>query len=274
MRKLLKKAVEELALAGCETPQLDAEVLLAHTLGCERHEIYIRDSLSQTPATISLFQNFLERRKKREPVAYIVGYKEFWSMKMKVTNDVLIPCPETEALIEKSLKILRTTQYARRTTILDLCTGSGCIAAALAKEIPTAHFTVTDISAKALEIAKENLAFTKDRVTFIQSNLFEKITGKFDLIISNPPYLSPSEIESSMPEVRLFEPRIAIDGGADGLDFISKILQDASRFLNPDGWLILENGAEIQTWNISSLKGASNSKERFRSTELKILSSL
>lgn len=277
MRKLLEKAVEGLEKAGCETPQLDAEVLLAHALGCERHELFTTPlKEARVPyGKLELFQSYIERRKKREPVAYIRGFKEFWSIKIKVTPDVLIPRPETETLVGRALeKVSRLSSLVSRPSILDLCTGSGCITAALAKEIPTAQFTVTDISEKALAVAKENLRFAKDRIQFIQSDLFEKIEGQFDLIVSNPPYIPTAQLETLMPEIKEYEPRLALDGGPEGLDFVSKILQDVLRFLNPNGWLILENGAEIQTWNVSSLRGEQNLKERFRSTEPKTLSSL
>lgn len=249
MRAILEKAIRELEAAECETPHLDAEVLLAHALGCPRFDLYKNDTGYQVP--YDTFWSYLERRKRREPVAYIVGYKEFWSLNIKVTPDVLIPRPETEAVVEKVLASGR-----RFNKILDLCTGSGCIAAALASELPMAHFVVSDISKKALDIAQENLAFAQGRVTFIQSHLFENITGRFDLIVSNPPYVTSQELEKLEPEIKNYEPRLALDGGADGLDFVRKIRQDAPRFLKPDGWLILENGPEIESWNDLSLKAA------------------
>lgn len=245
MRDILEKAIGELEAAGCETPRLDAEVLLAHALGCERFQIF--STWCQAPGgKIRMFKNFIERRKRREPVAYITGTKEFWSLPIKVTPDVLIPRPETEAVVEAALKVFRST-------ILDLCTGSGCIAAALAKELPHAQLTVSDISAKAMVVAKENLKFAGDRVTLIQSDLFQNIEGKFDMIVSNPPYVASTEWETLPPEIKNYETRLALDGGPAGLDFIRRIRQDATRFLKPDGWLILENGPKVEIWNVSSL---------------------
>ncbi|MBI5299617.1 MAG: peptide chain release factor N(5)-glutamine methyltransferase, partial [Deltaproteobacteria bacterium] len=196
----LNEAIEQLTKAGMESPQLDAEVLLAHALGCERHEVYCTPHppkswrMLRDPAkpgldaattgyllpygNLEVFKSYVERRLKNEPIAYIVGYKEFWSLKIKVTPAVLIPRPATENLVEKALEILDHGLWTvnHRPKILDLCTGSGAIAAALAKELPTANIVAADISAEALQVAKENLKFAEDRVTLVQSNLFEKIT--------------------------------------------------------------------------------------------------
>lgn len=255
----LNEAIEQLTKAGIESPQLDAEVLLAHVLGCERHELYTATTGYLLPyGNLEVFKSYVERRLKNEPIAYIVGYKEFWSLKLKVTPSVLIPRPATENLVEKALKLLGH----RPATILDLCTGSGAIAAALAKELPTAKIVAADISEEALQVAKENLKFAGDRVTLIQSNLFEKITGKFDLILSNPPYIPREVVLNLDPDITNYEPHLALDGGEDGLDFIQKIRQDAPNFLKETGWLILENGAsglKVEIWNVSSLKEGSPS---------------
>lgn len=257
MRDILEKAISELEAASCETPRLDAEVLLAHALGCDRSDLYKSDTWYQVPGVkLERFHTYVHRRKRREPVAYITGTREFWSIPINVTPDVLIPRPETEAVVEAVLETLQknlATDDSRLTTILDLCTGSGCIAAALAKELPHAQLTVSDISAKALVVAKENLKFAGDRVTFIQSDLFQNIEGKFDLIVSNPPYVASTEWETLQPEIKNYEPRLALDGGGDGLDFIRRIRQDAPRHLKPDGWLIIENGPKIEQWKNSSL---------------------
>ena len=255
---LLEEAIKKLEQADIETPKLDAEVLLAHALGCERHELYTSTGYLLTYARQKLFEEYVERRKKRELVAYIRGFKEFWSINIKVTPAVLIPRPETEAVVEKALEIIKNPPFIPPLTkggilILDLCTGSGCIAAALATELPEAQITVADISNEALEVAKENLAFAKGRVTFIQSNLFEKIPSQsqFDLIVSNPPYIPSSQMKQLSPEILRYEPHLALDGGMDGLDFITKIKQTAPKFLKPGGWLVMEAGAEVLTWTNS-----------------------
>lgn len=262
----LEEAVQSLTKGKIDTPRLDAEVLLAHALGCERHELY-------TAATeylllygkLEIFKNYLSRRLRNEPVAYIVGYKEFWSLRLKVTPAVLIPRPETESLVEKALAILdqRGKREEGGWDILDLCTGSGAIAAALAKELPNARITAADISEEALAVAGENLQFAADRVRLVQSSLFEKMAGTFDLIVSNPPYIPTHIVANLDPDITDYEPHRALDGGRDGLDFVAKIRQDAPNFLKPDGWLVLENGAngkvDIQIWNTSSLREASPS---------------
>ena len=258
MIKILNEAIADLKRAGVETPKLDAEVLLAHALGCERHELYTSDRrYAIPPDDAKRFKTYIRRRKRREPVAYIRGFKEFWSLNIKVTPAVLIPRPETEAVVEKALELLDPSTRpsgSLRMTVLDLCTGSGCIAAALATEMPSAQITVTDISEEALKIARQNLEFAKDRVTFLHSNLFEKVTGRFDLIVSNPPYIPAAQCTQLMPEVFQHEPRLALDGGRDGLDFIRKIRQDAPNFLKPNGWLVMESGPEIEVLNEASCK--------------------
>lgn len=262
--KTIRDATAELKAAGCDTPDLDAEVLLAHALGCERFEIYTANTSKCQALTdiLPIFQNNIERRKRREPVAYILGYKEFWSLKLKVTPDVLVPRPETEKVVETALKMLQI-EPGTHCQILDLCTGSGCIAAALASELPHAQFVLTDISEKALAVAKENLKFAEGRITFLQSDLFKNVTGRFDLIVSNPPYIPSAELETLMPEVRDFEPRLALDGGRDGLDFVRQIRHHFSKHLKPSGCCILENGAKVETWKNSSFQGESRFTEAF-----------
>lgn len=248
-----------LEAAGCDTPRLDAEILLAHLLDCERHELYLKDMRTDQATTgsehsVSLekFRGVIHRRMEREPVSQILGYKDFWSLKIKVTKEVLTPRPETEAVVEKALQVVATD----KPHILDLCTGSGCIAAALATELPNATFLVADICEKTLSVARENLDFHKHRVTFVQSNLFEKIRGDFDLIVSNPPYLPTETYKTAMPEVSVWEPQLAHDGGKDGLDLVRQIRQGAPNYLKESGHLIIESGPNIETWkNLSSPAG-------------------
>lgn len=245
----LKRGIKQLAQAGCDQPQLDAEVLLGHVLKCDRHELYLSDKTGKVDDSLDKkFETLLKRRKNREPVSQILGYKEFWSLTLKVTRDVLAPRPETEGLVEKALEYCR----AKNPRILDLCTGSGCIAAALATELPQAAFVASDICENALKVARENLDFARDRVVFLQSDLFQKVRGPFDLIVSNPPYLPTSLFESAMPEVSRWEPRLAHDGGKTGLDFVTRILQSAPQFLNEGGLLLMETGPEIEIWKNSS----------------------
>ncbi|OGQ23628.1 MAG: protein-(glutamine-N5) methyltransferase, release factor-specific [Deltaproteobacteria bacterium RIFCSPLOWO2_02_FULL_44_10] len=246
----LTLTVKKFEAAGILSAQLDAEVLLAHLLRCTRADLMLQRNTDLTKDQIRTFESFLKRRQAREPIAYITGTKEFWSLPLHVTPDVLIPRPETEHLVEAALEIM--PQLVRRSLgeggsplhILEIGTGSGCITMALAHELLNAQFTVIDISERALALAKENLQFAQDRVTFLNTNLFEELssTSKFDLILSNPPYLSASDMEACEPEL-LFEPREALYGGKDGLEIIRQILLSAPSHLTSHGWVLLEIGA-------------------------------
>lgn len=250
---LLNWGVQQLAEADCDNPRLDAELLLGHLLKCDRHELYFSDKAGALAVPfVEKFEVLLQRRKNREPISQILGVREFWSLKIKVTKEVMTPRPETEGLAEKTLELCDV----KGPRILDLCTGSGCIAAALATELPQATFVVSDICEKALNVARENLDFAGERVVFLQSDLFEKIRGTFDLIVSNPPYLPTSLFESAMPEVSRWEPRLAHDGGKTGLDFVTRILQSAPQFLNEGGLLLMETGPKIEIWKNSSSAAA------------------
>lgn len=226
---------------------LDREILWSYLLNCERHEIYFKEMAAKmTPPLVAAFEKLVARRIKREPIAYIIGKKEFWSIAIQVTPDVLIPRPETEQLVEKSLEIIdRKGLRNQEIEILDLCAGSGCIAAALAKELPLAKISASDISDKALKVAARNLNFAQGRITLIQSDLFQNIEKSFDLIVSNPPYIKTDEIKSLEPEIKNYEPVLALDGGALGLDFIVKIRQNYANYLKTGGALILENGPNV-----------------------------
>jgi len=248
----LRKAEEHLTGSGVETPRLDAEVLLSHVLGVERIDLYSKREIPLGASHLEQFDSFIGRRATREPVAYITGVKEFWSMPVKLTKNVLIPRPETEHVIERVLEIVKN--HSRSLDILDLCTGSGNIAMALASELANARFTVTDISSEALNVARENLDFAKDRVEFLSGSLFESITTNerratsterrsFDIITANPPYARPCDFHLFSREIE-FEPEMAIFGGPEGLDLISEILKDACNYLKPGGWLVMETGVE------------------------------
>ena len=246
---------------GIDNPQLDAEVLLASILSYERADLYLNRQQKLSEAEQTLFQKYVERRCQHEPVAYITGYKEFWSIPIKVTPAVLIPRPETEMLVEKALEILQKI-YPTPTLplqrggirILDLCTGSGCIIAALAREWPEARFTATDLSSKALAVARENLGAYKDRVHFLQSDLFAQLgTEKFDLIVSNPPYLTSDLCKHLDLDIIKHEPMLAIDGGSDGKQISDRILQQAGEHLHPHGFLVMELGPEILVYSYKDL---------------------
>lgn len=242
---------------GIPNPRLDAELLLAHVLKCKRVELYTGFEKIVSEKHLAEFKALIERRVKREPLQYIIGETEFWGLKIKVTPDVLIPRPETELLIEESLKAVGTNlvfapdraMTSIAPTILDIGTGSGCIAIALAKNLPEAKITATDLSKEALAVAKENAETNgvADRIEFVAADIapwlfFETQEKKFDLIVSNPPYINSLELDLLQPEVSQFEPRSALSGGLSGFDIIEKILQEAPDFLRNEGRLLMEVG--------------------------------
>jgi release factor glutamine methyltransferase len=246
---LLRAASERLAAAGIDTARLDAEVLLGHVLGISRAALYTRlhDEVVGDPAT--RFAALLERRLRREPVAYLTGEQEFWSLSFLVTPDVLIPRPETEMIVWSAARERRSS--GRRAngadephSILDVGTGSGCIAVAIARELPDAQITAVDISPEALAVARRNAGrhAVADRITFVQGDVYDALPAEtvFDLIVSNPPYLAPGDAVS--PELA-FEPRLALQSGADGLDVIRRLVAGASSRLRPGGLLLFELGA-------------------------------
>lgn len=233
-----------LAESGIETPLLDAEVLLSHVLSVKRVELYTDKGLLLDETNRRRFDECIKRRSSGEPIAYIIGVKEFWSMPVKVTKNVLIPRPETEHVVERALEIVG--DRSRPVDILDLCTGSGNIPMALASEFPNAQFTVTDISNEALEVAKENLIFAKGRVKFLRGNLFDPLVKDgqrpFDIITANPPYARPCDAHLFSRGVVEHEPGAAIFGGTSGLDFVLKIINDGYGLLEVGGWIVMEIG--------------------------------
>ncbi len=250
--KLIQWTADYFEKMGIPNPRLDAELLLAHVLKAKRIDLYTQFEKTVLEKHLVPFKELLQRRAKREPLQYILGETEFWGCKIEVTPDVLIPRPETELLVEWALKEGQARGPAPTDpNILDIGTGTGCIAIALATHIPTARVIATDHSKPALEVAQRNIAshHLADRVALLPSDLapwksFEAEGQKFDLIISNPPYIRTDQLELLQPEVRDFEPRVALNGGKDGLDFYRRITQDAPRFLKPDGRLLLEIGED------------------------------
>lgn len=244
--KLIRWTEERFKQEGISSARLEAEVLLAESLGMDRVGLYIHYDQPLTSTELTRFKEMVRRRLKREPLAYIIGKKEFWSMSLKVTPDVFIPRPETEILIEEALKIATMERKDNKPfKILDIGTGSGAIVIALAKELPNAYLEATEISAKALEVARENAAVhgVADRIVFQQADLFPPLGGLYDLIVANPPYVARRYITSLPPEVRHFEPPLAWDGGEDGLDFFRRLFPQISKFLQPQGWFLTEIGA-------------------------------
>jgi release factor glutamine methyltransferase len=242
---LIRWADERFKREGMATPRLDAEVLLAETLGTDRVGLYTHFDQPLQPDELTRFKDLIRRRLRREPVAYILGKREFWSLSFRVTPDVLIPRPETEALVAEALKIL-TSAEGRSFRILEIGTGSGAISIALAVELPAAKVVATDLSPKAIALAEENAlrSGVRERVLFLLGDLFHPVEKEdaFDLIVTNPPYIPRGEFPSLMPEVRDYEPKVALDGGKDGLDYFRRVLPAVGDYLRPGGWFLAEIG--------------------------------
>lgn len=217
---------------------LDAWYLFERASGMTRSR-YFMDPDTEVPADVcEAYRGMLDKRSRHIPLQQILGSREFMGLEFDVNEHVLIPRQDTEVLVERALKLLRDGQ-----SVLDMCTGSGCIIISLAKNRHLKKAAGADISADALSVAKGNAIKHKADVTFVKSNLFENIDdGEYDMIVSNPPYIETAKIESLMPEVRDYEPRIALDGGTDGLDFYKRIVWDAKNFLKPEGYLVFEIG--------------------------------
>lgn len=218
----------------------EAELLFTEVLNCDRMSLYLNPGLHLDAAKRDSISSALQRRLLGEPIQYILGETEFFGLKFRVNPGVFIPRPETEILVETVLK------FATRLSILDIATGSGCIAISLAKFIPNLEITATDISDKAIEIAESNARLNNvaDRVKFAKSDLFAALSSNlaaFDMIVSNPPYIPSAQIRNLQSEVK-FEPAMALDGGSDGLDFYRRIISNSPDYLKENGFLIMEMG--------------------------------
>lgn len=243
VRRILQWTTEHLKKHGSDSPRLETEVLLAHAIGCQRIQLYTRHEETVDDRTRAVMRDFVKRRTQSEPVAYLVGHREFFGLDFQVTPDVLIPRPETETLVLDVIERAKQ-QAANSISILDLCTGSGCIGVALAKNLPSARVTATDISDPALNIARTNAENhgVADWMNFKSGNLFEAVSGdvKFDYIVSNPPYVTEEEFNTLDSDVRLHEPKSALVAGADGLDLLHAIVDESPRYFSPGGWLLME----------------------------------
>jgi release factor glutamine methyltransferase len=244
--RILSRLTEVFERAGIETPRLDAEVLLGFCLGKERAELYRDLSLDLDDEQINRVLELTGRRKRREPMAYIRGFREFWSLNFTVTPAVLVPRPETECLVEEVLR-LRDSYRGSRPRILDIGAGSGAVCIAVASEWPDADIMATEVSAAALDVARENagkLLGPDRKISFVQGDLYEGAEGAFDIVCSNPPYISEAEYATLAREVTLYEPRQALVAGPDGTEFHRRIAAGAKDRLKPGGRLIMEMGAE------------------------------
>jgi release factor glutamine methyltransferase len=225
-----------------DNPRLEAEVLLAHLLGIDRMGLYLNYDRPLSEEERTAYREMIQRRAGGEPLAYIVGYKEFWSMRFAVTPECLIPRPETEHLVEETVRI--GTELPPPLRVLEIGHGCGAVAIALAKELEQAQIVATDISPGTRALALENAEAhgVGGRIQFVLGGPFPPGEGPFGLICSNPPYIPTEEVLHLAPEVRDYEPPTALDGGADGLRFFREIAQSAPAFLAKGGWLLMEMG--------------------------------
>ncbi|HEX8702742.1 MAG TPA: peptide chain release factor N(5)-glutamine methyltransferase [Myxococcaceae bacterium] len=242
IRKVLTWTTQHFEKRQVDSPRLTAEVLLAHVLNANRVRLYVDLDRPLSKEELASFRALIERRMAGEPTAYLTGVKEFYNRPFKVDARVLIPRPETELLVEAALHALPKDAPSQA---LDVCTGSGCIAISLAAERPQASLLATDLSPGACALARENAEAlgVASRVTILQGNLFEPVPAdaRFALIVSNPPYIGSGEIPGLSAEVRR-EPHLALDGGADGLALLRRVVEGARRFLIPGGLLAMEIG--------------------------------
>jgi release factor glutamine methyltransferase len=236
--KVLDWTKNFLAAKGIENSRLEAEWLLCAATGLDRVGLYLNFEKPLTDDELACYRSMVARRGKREPLQHILGSQEFCGMEFEVTPDVLIPRYDTETLVHEALARMPDT-----VTVLDIGTGSGCIAVSLAKQLPQAAVTAIDISGAALAVAGRNAERNAVAIEFLQGSLFEPVAGRsFDLIVSNPPYIPSLVIDELEPEVRDFDPRSALDGGTDGLDIYRDLIPSSLPCLKPGGWLLVEVG--------------------------------
>jgi release factor glutamine methyltransferase len=244
IKALLAWTTEFLAKKGIENPRADAQILLGHVLGYTKTYLTVNYDEQPSEANRNRFKELIQRRVAGWPVAYLVGSRGFYSLDFEVNPAVLIPRPDTETLVLEALTFLKPRTAP---AVLDLGTGSGCIAVTITHEKKDARVTAVDVSPDALDVAKRNAEKNgvADRVTFLQGDLFGPVPAgtTFDLIVSNPPYIAHGEFPTLQPEVRDHEPRGALDGGADGLDFYRRIAAAAGSYMKPGGMLMLEIGS-------------------------------
>ena len=250
VHQLLKTAASALEEAGIEEGGLEAELLLQGCLGVSRSHVFLLHDQKVDPQLEEQFQHCLTRRCGREPLQYIQGSCEFWSLDFQVTPAVLIPRPETEFLLEHTLSTLDRVRPRRGPRhILDLCTGSGVIAVVLALEFAGAAITAVDCSRQALQVARKNIVChgLAERIDLVCADLLTSFRPAlcFDLIVTNPPYVLSGDLAGLAPEVRDWEPVLALSGGKTGMDSIDRICRDAARHLQPGGWLFMEIGADM-----------------------------
>ncbi len=244
--RLLNWTTEFLRDKGAESPRLDAEVLLSHARGCPRIELYTAFEEEAAEPLREAFRELVRRRAAGTPVAYLVEHREFFSLSFQVNPDVLIPRPESELLVVRALDIAKSQAESEPFHIADVGTGSGVLAICLAKHLPQSTVTAIDISPAAIAVAEANAVqhSVSERVEFICGDLFEECptAARYDVIVSNPPYVASEEMAALDTGVRDQEPALALDGGEQGVEVIRRLIPEAAQRLNPSGWLLIEVG--------------------------------
>jgi release factor glutamine methyltransferase len=251
LKQALTSAINQLDAEHVPSPRMNAELLLMFTLGSDRAYLFAHPERELTVDESARYETVLAERARGVPAQYITGHQEFWGMDLIVTPAVLIPRPETEHVIETVLALARearTPLSGNPLRIADVGTGSGCIALALAKELPQAQIDAIDVSPQALEIARVNAVRhqLESRIHFCEADLLAGVEANyFDFVVSNPPYVGESEIDSVQLEVRKFEPRNAVFAGRTGMEVIARLIPQARAALKPDGWLVMEISGTI-----------------------------
>ena len=242
-RSILNMASKELKENSIKSFLLDSEILLSKALNISREKVLINLECEINENQILKFIKILEKRKKSEPIAYILGKKEFWKTDFYVNSNVLIPRPETEIIVEEAIKIIKNNKYSQ---LLDIGTGSGCIIISMLKEIRNCKGTGIDSSLEAIKVAKTNAKIQQleNRVKFIHSDIDNFFGYKYDIIVSNPPYINSLNLSKLDKDVQNYEPKLALDGGLDGISEIKKVVKKSSKLIKKKGTLILEIGSK------------------------------
>ena len=245
VKKVLDWTIGHLKQHGCESARLDAEILLAHSRSCRRIQLYTEYDAPLTPEERATMRDLVRRRAAHEPVAYLVGFREFFGLDFEVEPGVLIPRPDTETLVMTALEIAKDLPAPR---ILDVCTGTACVPVAIAENCPAAALTAIELGDQAHKIAQRNIEKhgLSERVTLLLGDLFSPLADDavFDMITANPPYVTDGEMNTLPPDIRLHEPELALCGGADGLDIVRRLILEAAARLTDAGVLLLEIGSQ------------------------------
>ena len=252
-KEVLEEGSKNLKNKKIKNPNLESELILSKVVNKSREQIILNINSHINQKHINIFKNYLSRRDKKEPMAYILGYKYFWKYKFLVDNSVLIPRPDTEVIIEESLKLIKTNKSKK---ILDIGTGSGCIVISLLKERPKCRAAALDISNKALKVAKTNakLHHLENKIEFINIDIDKYRSNKYDLIISNPPYIKNISINRLDDDIRFHEPKLALSGGFDGYREIKKVIKKSKKLLKINGKLLIEIGDKQKSQSLILLK--------------------